>query len=203
MSKNIKELMSNCDKLIINKSSQSDTLASLCNKLRDIVDKLTNTRCCVSIKLIEGNEDRSFTMSVDEIINHKVHNVARDNNHGSRDSEDYRTTDHYIRANTAFSTIVGTLEQKPKRFYLNNKVDPSNSYETSSPYKNNENGLMSIPYKSEVVFPIMDKLDNNKYEFIGFLCIDSETEHAFENDNPTFEVAAMVANSLFWILTRN
>ncbi len=202
MTRNIKELMVNCDNVITENITADQALALLCNKLRDIVDKLTNTRCCVSIKLIEGNEDGSFIMKVDDIINHKVHNVARDNNHGGRDTKAYQNAEHFIRANTAFSTIVGTLETKPKRYYLNNKVDPSNSYETSSPYTSSENGLIDIPYKSEVVFPIMDKADNDKYKFIGFLCIDSENEYAFDKDSPFLEIASMVANSLFWILQK-
>lgn len=202
MTKGIKEMMANCDNVITENLTPEDALVSLCNKLRDIVDKLTSTRCCVSVKLIEGNEDGSFTMKVGEIINHKVHNVARDNNHGVRDSEAYRSTNHYIRANTAFSTIVGTLETKPKRFYLNNNVDSSNSYETSSPYPDDENGKIDIPYKSELVFPIMDKAENGNYVFIGFLCIDSEAENAFDKDSPSLQIASMVANSLFWILQK-
>lgn len=202
MSKNVKELMANFDNVITGHINPEDALAILCNGLREIVNKLTNTRCCVSIKLIEGNEDGSFTMRVEDIINHKVHNVARDNNHGARDTEEYRQTEHIIRANTAFSTIVGALGKRNKRYYLNNNVDPSNSYVTSSPYPDDGNGIIEIPYKSELVFPIMHKAENESYEFIGFLCIDSETKDAFEKENPSLEIVSMVANSLFWILQK-
>lgn len=202
MTRSIKDLMANCDKVITENLKPEDALIIICNKLRDIFDKLTNTRCCVSVKLIEGNDSGSFTMKVDEIINHKVHNIARDNNHLSRDTEAYHNANHYIRANTAFSTIVGTLDKKPQRYYLNNNVDSSNSYETSSPYPDGENGLTDIPYKSELVLPIMDKIDQESYVFIGFLCIDSETESAFDKDSPSLEIASMVTNSLFWILQK-
>lgn len=201
MAKIIRELINNNDNLIIEEGKPSDTLAILCNKMRECFDKMTNSHCCVSIKLIEGNEDGSFEMTLEEISNHRVHNVARDNNHNSRDTEDYKNAEHYIRENTAFSTIIGSLRNPKRRFYINNRVELSNSYITTSPYPT-EDGNIQIPYKSELVFPIMRVLESNRFSFVGFLCIDSDIEMAFKTEGPGIEICKMMAHSLFWIFTK-
>lgn len=200
MTKHVREMVQVCNELINGHKTQSDVLAYICNKLRDCTDKLTDTRCCVSIKLIEGDNDGTYLMDIDKISNQKVMNVARDNNHRSRDTEEYNQAEHYIRENTAYATIVGGL-RKNRRFYLNNDVNLGNSYMTTSPYGEDDDSTPVIPYKSELVFPIM-KTSGNKYSFVGFLCIDSDSTDAFRKDNEIVEICSMLADSLYWIFTK-
>jgi len=160
------------------------------------MDRLTGSHCCVSIKLIEGHNDGNYEMTITELNNQKVRNIARDNNHMNRDSEAYKTTNHYISENTAFSTIVGKLRQNKNTFYRNNNVNSNTDYITSSPYEEGE-----LPYKSELVFAIIKKLENGNFNLKGFICIDSDKENAF-NDNTLFvDLTDFIADSLFWIIT--
>lgn len=143
-----------------------ETLDSICNKLREIFDKLTDSSCCVSVKIIEGPKNGDFDKPISEILNFKVHNIAHDNHHKSRrETEDYNNTEHFIRENTAFFTVVGKLGKSGKLFYLNNDVNISNGYTTSSPYKDENGNSTNPPYKSELVFPIYKIKDNQIFSF--------------------------------------
>lgn len=201
MAKYFRELADYANKLINGDITPSKALGETCNKMREFFDKLTNSHCCVSIKLIEGNSDGSYDMTLEEIANHRVHNVARDGNHKTRDTEQYNNTEHLIRENTAFYTIIGSLRNPKRRFYINNNVELSNSYLTTSPYTNEE-GVTEIPYKSELVFPIMKELEAGKFSFIGFLCIDSDIKDAFQTGGPGIEANTMMAQILYWIFTK-
>lgn len=196
MMKHIKEIGSLNNDLITKQKSQEDVIAEICNKLRDCIERLTASRCCVSIKLIEGRYDGTFVMNYPELTNQKVRNIARDNNHRSRDTEDYKKTEHFIHSNTAFFTIIGKLGKDKRAFYRNNFVKTDTDYLTTSPYDDG-----AIPYESELVFAIIKKLECNKYNLKGFLCIDSDTKDAFQRDNLILDLVEMIADSLFWIIT--
>jgi hypothetical protein len=171
-------------------------LAELCNKLRDCMDWITGSSCCVSIKLITGHEDGNFNMPPSELPKCNVCNVARDCNHLSRDSKDYKNIEHIIASNTAYSTVVGKLYANEQAFYRNNDVNADTDYMTTSPYKKHE-----VPYKSELVYGIVKKYSKSQVAFKGFLCIDSNKRNAFRNDKLILNLAAAIADSLFWILT--
>lgn len=197
--KQLKNICTSLNSLIIGDNTRASTLAEICNRLREIFDKLTDSRCCVSIKLIESDTDIIEEMTISQIMNLSVKSIARDNNHYSRDTRTYQNTVHYIRDNTAYSTIVSKLTKKVA-FYLNNDVNIENSYCTSSPYTDENGESINPPYKSELVFPIMKDKSNNKYTFIGFLCIDSEKENSFKKYDVGFEIASMYAENLYWII---
>ncbi len=178
-----------------------ETLDSICNKLREIFDKLTDSSCCVSVKIIEGPKNGDFDKPISEILNFKVHNIAHDNHHKSRrETEDYNNTEHFIRENTAFFTVVGKLGKSGKLFYLNNDVNISNGYTTSSPYKDENGNSTNPPYKSELVFPIYKIKDNQIFSFLGFLCIDSDKKESFSKEDVAFEIGMMYSDILYNIL---
>jgi len=198
MMRHIREIIVLNNSLITRDRQQEDVLAELCNKLRDCMDKLTESRCCVSIKLIEGHEDGDYVMTFQELNNQKVRNIARDNNHRSRDTDTYKNTEHFISANTAFFTITAKIQKGQRTFYRNNYVRKDTDYQTSSPY---EDG--TVPYESELVFPIIKRLDNDQINLKGYLCVDSDTENAFKKDSLILDLMDTVADSLFWIITYN
>jgi hypothetical protein len=194
--KSVKNIILLINKLVNNEIEQAEVLAELCNKLRDCMDKLTESQCCVSIKLIEGREDGNFSMSISELSNQRVRNVARDNNHFSRDTQSYKSCDHLISMNTAYETIIGKLQKKKLAFYRNNDVSSNTDYITSSPYE--EEG---IPYKSELVFGILKQVGKDNVTLKGFICIDSNKKDAFGNNQIALDLTEFIADSLFWILT--
>lgn len=196
LAKQIKDLALTVNSFLRGDKGLPIVLVDICNSLREIVYRITNSHCCVSIKVIEGDSDIFQAMSVRDIEGLKVRNLARDSDHGSRDSEEYKKADHFIRENTAYSTIIGRLRKK-KWYYINNDVNPNNGYDTTSPYNDD------VPYKSELVLPIMKVSDSNHYYFVGFLCIDCETKDAFHTDDVIVNISLMTADSLYTILTKD
>lgn len=197
MMKHVREIIENIDKHIIGDATQTEILVKVCDKLRDIFDKITKTHCCISIKVVEGNDDGTTEMTPNQINELPVHNIVRDSNHSSRDTEEYKSKKHYIRENTAFSTIIGNLGKK--WFYLNNDIDVENSYSTTSPYTDDD----PLPYKSELVRPIVKKIDDQKFSFIGFLCVDSEEKNVFQKEGVQMEITTMMVDILYWVITSN
>lgn len=202
MVRNIKEISNCINKFYAGEKQIGTTMDEICNKIREITDKITGEKCCVSIKIIEGTSDGDFSMSVNDIGNHKVINIAHDSHHKSRrETPEYNNTTHFIRDNTAYYTIASRLNKQGKIFYLNNDVDISNSYITTSPYHDDEGNPINPPYKSELVLPIFDSnKEDGKFLFVGFLCIDCEEKNVFQKDDVVFELASMYADCLYGIL---
>lgn len=192
--KHLKDISTIQNACILEVPNARPHLIELCNKLRDCMNKLTDSNCCVSIKIIEGDKDGSFDMTYGELLEKKVTNIARDNNHGSRDTKEYMQRCHFISENTAYLTIVAKLHNSKQLFYRCNDVSSDNDYMTSSPYEPGE-----IPYKSELVFAISKKV-NNKNNVKGFVCIDSEKKNAFGKDSIFVDIANIVADNLSNVL---
>ncbi len=146
-----------------------ETLRFLCNKLQELFQKKTGSNCCVSIKVpVRG--------SITE--NASVHNLCRDSNHIDRDTDQYKKVDHTIIGNTPYRVIVNNVLRKNGNYhYLNNNIPNTKDYHNTSKevYKN---GI--LPYKSEIVVPIMSFGVNNNFDILGFLCVDCEKENVFD-----------------------
>lgn len=194
----LKGLIIEYDQFISHEIEKEKLIGDICNILKICASKTTNSQCSVSIKVIVDSKDSSSILTREGIIGKKVENLARDSDHGSRDTEDYKNTAHWISSNSAFSGTVGTFEdKKPKSFYLNNKIDPYNGYNTTTPFIDEE----GLPYKSEMVFPIFRVLNKNCYDFQGFLCIDSEQEQAFSKNNSLMKAAEIATDILYIVLS--
>lgn len=198
----IKDISIYLNEFYAGKNQVGVTMDEICNKMREIADKITGSRCCVSIKIIEGMSDGDYRLTVNDIGNCKVRNIAHDSHHKSRrETPEYNSAEHFIRDNTAYSTIASRLSKQGKIFYLNNDVDISNSYITTSPYLDENGNPANPPYKSELVLPIFDpNKKEDRFVFIGFLCIDSEDKNVFQKDDIVFELASMYADCLYGIL---
>ena len=195
----LKSLTGDITNLNLNHIDFGEFLVKTCNNLRTIFNNLTNKHCAISIKVIKDNQDNTYCGNVDNLLNKSVRNICRDTAHNDRNTDVYNHTDHKIRENTSFSTIVAHL-QKTKNFYINNNVDISNGYVTSSPYTDEHNEPINPPYKSELVFPIHKRENQNQFTFIGFLCIDAEEPDAFKKGNEGFILGQMYSEMLFWII---
>lgn len=200
--KKISEIQRSINTFFAGKKDVGDVMDDICDRLREIFDKTTNSNCCVSIKIIEGGENGDFTVTLTELVNKKVRNIAHDSHNKSRrETSEYNHTEHFIRDNTAYVSIVSRLNKTGKKFYLNNDVDIANGYMSSSPYYDENGNITNPPYKSELVLPILElETQKTDFSFIGFLCIDSVEKGTFNKDDIGFELASMYANCLYGIL---
>ena len=171
-----------------------EVMVVFCNNLKKIFDKKTKKQCSVSIKVpVKGPVNSSAT----------VHNLCRDSiATKTRDTDDYKRTNHTIIGNTAFQKIVNNIFKGNKEnfFYLNNDINSAKDYENTSKDAYPENKL---PYVSELVCPIIPhtwEKGTSSYECIGFICVDCEDKDVFDNK---YDVAIMsgVADGIYDLIT--
>jgi hypothetical protein len=145
------------------------TLRFLCNQLHEFFSKKAMCDCCVSIKVpVRGSITEKAS----------VQNLCRDSNHTDRDTDEYKSVDHTIIGNTPYRKIVNNVLRKNGNYhYLNNNIPNTKDYDNTSKeaYKN---GV--LPYKSEIVVPIMSFGADNNFDILGFLCVDCKKENAFD-----------------------
>lgn len=197
--KQLKQIIYITNKLIdaqLEEKEENKALSDLCDQIKSIFDKITKSNCCVSLKLL-SHIDIDKPLTKEEIVNLEVINLVRDRNHSARDTENYKNSHHIIRDNTAFNAAISQLD-KAKQFYLNNNVDLNNGYITTSPFNEDE----ELPYRSELVFPIVEHLKTNSFLLRGFLCIDSDHPNTFRTKNIEIELCELFANSLFSIIPK-
>lgn len=170
-------------------------LGSFCNKVKQLFDKKTNSKCCVSIKVPISNYSETG-----QWMNIEVKNIARDQEHISeRDTQDYKDTNHDISGNTAYVHILSLIIKQSSKpnIYLDNDVQANPNYDTTS----NRN---AIPYNSELVVPIIPtrykKLDD--VWFGGFLCIDSNKKNSFDAIRYDVPMTIGLADGLYSIMQK-
>ena len=174
------------------KDHRDKYLATFCNKTKTFFDRLTKSKCSVSIKLPKETTDYA---------NLEVVNVSRDNKSTSRDTVDYKAQKHLVFQNTAYSTVIARMTKgKANAVYVNNKIDITTYESTSIPAYTNE----ELPYKSEMVtairkYPLSQKM-GTPTELRGFLCIDSDKEGAFSSDRYYICIANLLSDSLYRIV---
>ncbi len=184
------------DTRIINK-----ILISVCDNIKLIFDKLTNSNCSVSIKVISADLEQNHLLSKEQIVNCEVVNIVRDRFHTERDTDDYKNAKHIIRDNTAFNSIISKLG-KVKNFYRNNHVDLNNGYITTSPLQEYDEDTPKLPYKSELVYPIVKIIEGDTSDIKGFLCIDSDKFDSFNTKDIDNELAELFSSTFHNIIPR-
>lgn len=116
-----------------------------------------------------------------DLNNWVLMNLFRDSSHSNtRDCQAYQQTRHTIIHNTPFSRVTAHITTiNPKVIsYVNEDIPNSDNYEnTSIDIYGDKNKL---PYKSEIVSPIMlYQFDQNSRCF-GFLCVDCKDAKKFK-----------------------
>ncbi|WP_439695546.1 hypothetical protein ACFGVS_21625 [Mucilaginibacter sp. AW1-7] len=166
-------------------------MIQFCNNLKIIFDKITDSNCCVSIKVPLKD------IKVDEKT--VLVNLCRNIEHKNRDTKEYMDTIHTLIGNTAFSSSFNkVLHNKKERFYVNDDVSSSPNYDNSSKACNN--GV--LPYKSELVHPIVPiiNVDNKNINCHGFICIDSDKQEAFKTKYD-FAILEGVADGIYDLIS--
>ena len=149
------------------------SIINICNGLQLVFNNLTKSNCSVSIKIPVKDS------KIDEKSSLK--NLTRDQKNSFRDTKKYEELKHTIIGNTAFTnTFNKVLNNSKNKYYLNNNISKDQNYNNTS-RDCYPDGM--LPYKSEIVFPIVPILSREKgnYDCQGFICIDSDTENAFGN----------------------
>lgn len=193
-------------------------IRSFCNCLSRIYTQKVGAKCSVSIKLIDDNFEKHRLESI-------IKNFERDNFSNDRDENaNYRNYEHKVSDNTCFYEIVNDFinSEEDNLFYPNPSLPTDITYKTSSidcivknlsrkEKKKIRNGLKNvnerpkiwnkyISYKSEIVVPLLLAHKPLENSLIGFLCIDSEIENAF---NEEFDIPLIkgVADGIYEIIT--
>lgn len=163
----------------------------LCNNLKDIYDKITHSKCFVSIKV---------PLSDEKVNEHTVLvNLIRDIKNKSRDTETYSNTKHTLIGNTpfinSFNKVIKNIKEK---YYVNNYVNKTENYDNTSK-ECYEKGV--FPYNSELVHPIVPILNNlKKLDCHGFICIDSDKENAFTSKY-SYAILEGVADGIYDLIS--
>jgi len=158
-------------------------LENFCGQLKVHFDNKSLSDCCVSIKVLNKFKDRE----IEE--NSHLFNVCRSQEHGHRDTEEYKKREHTISGNTGFNRITHLLANRTdntenidyierniprkwrKKDYLNTSI--------SKEEQENPNGEFPLEYKSEIIVPIIPYSYDveDKPRCVGFLCVDSNRRY--------------------------
>lgn len=163
-------------------------LESICNNAKKVFDKLTSTSTSISIKIVTNDQDAIISTTAFE--NLPVKNICRDSKSRNRDTDLYKSQNHTLMGNTAYSYLITNLTKNrtSRLYYVNNNIKSSKDYLNSSTDAY-ANGV--LPYNSEIVCPIyVKKSKEENFNMYGFLCIDSPQTNAFA-DRLGCEVAYM------------
>ncbi len=176
-------------------SDIAKVLGEFCNKVKTVFDKKTKSNCCVSIKVPISNYSSSG-----QWLNIVVKNIARDQAHISeRDTQEYKEASHDISGNTAYVHILSLVikQSSKKHYYLQNDVHSDTNYDTTSKRD-------VIPYKSEMVVPILPTLYKklDEVSFGGFLCIDSNKKDAFDANRYDIPMTIGLADGLYALMQK-
>ncbi|QOG02294.1 hypothetical protein [Flavobacterium sp. MDT1-60] len=161
----------------------------LCNNLKIIFTDIVKDECAVSIKVPIASEWNNETL---------VMNLVRDSEHSSRDTIAYTETKHTLLGNTAFTFCLNKVSSNnTSKAYVNNSVNNSRNYDNTSMALHTD---QILPYNSELVFPIVPtNLDHQKHNCVGFICIDSIKENAFDTKYE-IEIVKGVADAIYDII---
>ncbi len=169
------------------------TMIVFCDTLKKIFDRKTKSNCCVSIKVPIVENDRLETI---ELIN-----LCRDTHHKERDTQQYMEIKHTIIGNTPYRVIVNNiLKQNYKKLaYVNNDIANTKDYDNTSK-ECHKDGV--LPYKSELVFPIIPIKSNDvhNYKMSGFICIDCHEKDKFDEFRYDVPMVEGIADGIYDII---
>ena len=188
----------------INDEEFIQVMIIFCDTIKRIFDKKTKTNCCVSIKVAILNGDNvSFENTINSI---ELKNLCRDSRHGDRDTKKYQSIKHGLFANTAYNIIANKIVKENQRHlaYVNNDILNSKDYMNTSKECYTDGKL---PYNSELVYPIIpiktDKSTKNDLKILkGFICIDSESSNAFDEERYDIPMIEGVADGIYDIFEK-
>lgn len=158
----------------------------LCDTIAGLIKASTSANCAVSINVRLVNNDDLTGMEYKCLCYDAAH-------HHLNNQEENRS--HSVVGNTPYCRIVNDLlNNKPHPFYYNENVHNAKDYDNTKKCYNKD-GI--LPYKSELVLPIMPlKNTGKKTELYGFIWIESDKEKAFEYDKYSAPMVQGIADGI-------
>lgn len=178
---------------IIDEKDFITTMIGLCDKLKEVFDKKTRDKCCVSIKIpVKHTQD---------LMQMEVRNLCRDSSHPDRDTKKYLEAQHSVINNTAFMEVVRSILNNSKDLeYINNDISATKDYHNTSIGCYTQDKL---PYNSELVYPILPIRQQGKdYKMCGFICIDCPKTNAFGNHVYDVAMVQSISDSIYDTMVR-
>ena len=178
---------------IIDEKDFITTMIGLCDKLKEVFDKKTRDKCCVSIKIpVKHTQD---------LMQMEVRNLCRDSSHPDRDTKKYLEAQHSVINNTAFMEVVRSILNRSKNLeYINNDIRGTRDYHNTSLGCYSQD---TLPYNSELVYPILPIRQQGKdCKMCGFICVDCPKTNAF--DSHVYDVAMIqsISDSIYNTIVR-
>ena len=134
-------------------------------------------------------------------------NIIGDKKSYSRSTEKYNTRKYHIFNNSCYNHIFTNLlrNKKTKLYYLNNNIPKSSDYSNSSveAYSEGEEDVSKevLPYKSEIVVPLLPFINDNSYNLLGFLCVDCNLVNGFD-DNYDLATVQTVSDAIYDVVKK-
>lgn len=172
-----------------------NTMIVFCDTLKKIFDRKTKANCCVSIKVPIVESDNLETIV--------LRNLCRDTYHKGRDTEQYMAVKHTIIGNTPYRVIVNKILKKSHKnlAYVNNDIENTRDYDNTSK-ECNDKGI--LPYKSELVFPIIPIKDDDtkNSKMCGFICIDCNEKGKFDETRYDVPMVEGIADGIYDVIIK-
>lgn len=149
--------------------SAKKTIVEVLNMQRDWYNEFLKSNCGISIKVP--------TNDYTDLNNWVLKNICRDSSTYSRDNEIYKDIKHTVIHNTPFSYVIAKITSDSDSIsYVNENIPQSKNYNNTS-IKAYQNHI--LPYKSEIVSPIMIYKYKGNPKCLGFLCFDCSDANKF------------------------
>ena len=191
-------------------------LVDFCDKIRDIYEFKTKSKCSVSIKIMINLPESDSSISYDT----QVVNLVRDSSCLNRYTNEYERVKHNIANNTCFQRIVAKFfsNKYNEMFFLSNDIPSIDDYDNSSfqlypKYTDNltkteksRRKHYPLEYRSELVVSLAPLKIEEKINFpiLGFLCVDCQLENQQVFDSK-YDIPLMqgVADGLYDFIKKN
>lgn len=153
-------------------------LSEFCTLIKEFFEVKNGATCACCIKiLIKGESRQPGDFQVITLCRDSKSIVFRE----QASTQMNQSVRHTVKKNTCFLHFFENLNTHEARFFLSNDLTKEKPYNNSSfeYYRQSKEGEWPLPYKSEIVVPLIAKLPDENTPVLGFFCVDSEGVDGF------------------------
>lgn len=152
-------------------------LGKFCTLIKEFFEVKNGAKCACCIKiLIKGDnlEHGDF----------RVITLCRDSRSDVDREPATATRIHTVKHNTCFLHFFENINNHEGKYFFSNDLTAQLEYQNSSIdyYRNSTQGPWKLPYKSEIVVPLIAKIPDDNTPVLGFFCVDSEGVGNFNSE---------------------
>lgn len=159
-------------------------LGKFCTLIKEFFEVKNGEQCSCCIKiLIKDGELEEGDFRVITLCRDSKSDVDREPANAKRI--------HAVKDNTCFMHFFENINTHEGRFFLSNDLIKRPEYKNSSMeyYRNSTSEPWKLPYKSELVVPLIAKIPDDGTPVLGFFCVDSK---GIENFNSNFDPEMLI-----------